>query len=142
MNIDLIKLCLSSSIYSFTPLFEKSILGILHKDIYLFFKYTFRFLIILIINLYKGRNFFNSNTFNKLDNVKYYLLGASIIAFTSQHLYLDVLKNNDITYIEPIGNVLINIFAVIIGVLFMKESINYKQILGLILGTFSIYFLS
>jgi len=142
MNIDLIKLCLSSSIYSLTPLFEKSILGIIHKDLYLFLKYTFRFIIILFMNVFKNNNIINSLLFEKINNIKYYLLGSAIVAFTSQHLYLDVLKNNDISYIEPIGNVLINIFSVLIGYLALKEPFNNKKILGLILGTSSIFLLA
>lgn len=142
MNIDLIKLCLSSSIYSLTPLLEKSILGILHKDLYLFLKYTFRFIIILFMNVFKNSNIINSLLFEKINNIKYYLLGSAIVAFSSQHLYLDVLKNNDISYIEPIGNVLINIFSVLIGYLALNEPFNNKKILGLILGTSSIFLLA
>ena len=137
MYSDLFKLGLSSSIYSLTPVIEKSILGILPKDIYLFFKYMIRFLVVLVKNVYEG-NIIPSILLNRVHHVKYYLIMAAIIAFSSQSIYLTVLKNNDISYIEPIGNVFINIFSILAGKVFLGETLTKKKFLGLVLGIISI----
>ena len=79
---------------------------------------------------------------NKIKTVFPYLMGATVVAFSSQYLYLDALKSMDISLVEPIGNVLINIFSVGIGVYFLKEELNGKKIMGVILGALSILLLT
>ena len=130
MKSDLFRLGLSSSIYSLTPIIEKSILGILPKDIYLFFKYMIRFVLVFFKNLYHGNiNYFT--LFSRIQHVKYYLVMAALVAFSSQSIYLTVLKNNEVSYIEPIGNVFINIFSIIVGNVFLGETITKKKLIGL-----------
>ena len=80
--------------------------------------------------------------FTNIKAVFGYLVAAAVIAFSSQFLYLDVLKTNDISFVEPVGNVLINIMSVIIGVYFLKEEINTKKICGIALGCFSLLLLA
>ena len=48
----------------------------------------------------------------------------------------------DVSYVEPIGNVLINLFTVLIGVMLLGESLTQKKILGLAFGMVSIFLLT
>ena len=142
MNLELIKLLFSSSIYSFTPLLEKTILKTLAKDVYILIKYTMRFFSLISYNFIFNRHVSIMEHVNKIKSVVPYLIAATIVAFSSQYLYLDALKSMDISLVEPIGNVLINIFSVGIGVFFLKEELNAKKVMGVALGVLSIVLLT
>jgi uncharacterized membrane protein len=142
MNFEIGKLFLSSSIYSFTPLFEKIILRTLAKDVYLLVKYTIRFFGVIGYNVVMNNNVPLIENMDKIRKVFIYLVGAAVIAFSSQYLYLDALKNMDISLVEPIGNVMINVFSVAIGALFLKEELTMKKIAGVAVGGISIALLT
>ena len=144
-NTPLAKLFISSSIYSFTPLFEKIILKTLTKDIYIFIKYTLRFVSVLGFNILNNNHgsLYSKIVFNtpKILSVLHLLVAAALVAFSSQYFYFDALKSMDISVVEPVGNVLINLFTIAIGVFFLNEKLTRKKMAGIILGVLSIYFL-
>jgi len=142
MDSNIIKLLGSSSIYSFTPLLEKIILKTLAKDVYILIKYTIRFFMLVGYNIVRNKSVPIVENITKIKSVLIYLVAAAIVAFSSQYLYLDALKHMDISLVEPIGNVLINVFSVAIGWFFLNESITYKKILGVGVGGISIYLLT
>tara|TARA_Y100000768_G_C23778264_1_gene586730 strand:+ start:343 stop:771 length:429 start_codon:yes stop_codon:yes gene_type:complete len=142
MNPSVIKLFISSALYSFTPLLEKLILKGIAKDFYLFIKYFFRFLTVIFMNAFNYKKLFSQKNLIGLKEVIVYLLIAVVLAFSSQYIYLDVLKNNDITFTESVGNVLINICSVLTGIIFLKEEITTKKIIGMLLASASLYLLT
>lgn len=142
MNLNILKLIFSSGIYSFTPLVEKIILKTLTKDIYIFIKYALRFISIIGLNIFTNKNLFFMQNIIKIKSVFIWLVVLTIISLSSQYIYFDILKKMDISLIEPISSVVINIFSVIIGVFILKESITIKKLLGVIVGSLSIFLLT
>ena len=147
----LLKLLISSGIYSLTPLLEKTIMKTLQKDVYISIKYALRFAVVVVMSivssnglskLFSSDKFSNAKHFNQIKITAPYLIMAAIVAFSSQYLYLDVLSSMDVSYVEPIGNVLINLFTVLIGVMLLGESLTQKKILGLAFGMVSIFLLT
>jgi uncharacterized membrane protein len=142
MNLNILKLIFSSSIYSFTPLVEKIILKTLTKDIYMFIKYAIRFIILIGLNIFTNKNISFMENITKIKSVFILLIGATIISLSSQYIYFDVLKHMDISLIEPISSVVINIFSVIIGIFILKETVTLKKLLGVGIGGISIFLLT
>lgn len=141
MKTDLLKLSLSSGIYSFTPLIEKIILKTLTKDVYILIKYTIRFISVVGFNLFSNTLSIKENL-TKIKSVLILLIIAAGIAFSSQYLYFDVLKNMDVSLIEPIGSIIINICSLIVGWYFLGEHLTFKKMLGVGIGGISIFLLT
>ena len=142
MDINILKLIFSSMFYSFTPLFEKNILNTLTKDVYILIKYTFRFISIIFLNIVKNKNISVMEHIIKIKEVFLWLVGLTVISLGSQYIYFDILKELDLSIIEPIGSVIINICSILIGAFFLKEAITIKKILGIIIGAISIFLLT
>jgi len=94
------------------------------------------------MNAFNYKKLFSQKNLIGLKEVIVYLLIAVVLAFSSQYIYLDVLKNNDITFTESVGNVLINICSVLTGIIFLKEEITTKKIIGMLLASASLYLLT
>ena len=64
------------------------------------------------------------------------------IAFFNYILFLNLIKQNDISYLVPLNQLFVILFSSIIGILFLKESITTSKIIGIMLGCTSIYMIN
>ena len=67
--------------------------------------------------------------------VKFHLSSVSLVGILcygcSFLLWLNIIKNNELTYIFPIANGLVSILTVVVGVVILHESINTAQFIGI-----------
>ena len=132
------KLLISSSVYSLTPILDKYILQNINTQLFILLKYIVR---VGLIILTSKIGLFEPKVFTGLKKSGFYLVLLAGVSLFSQNLYYDVLKDSQVSIIEPLGNIFITIFTVIGGVLFFKEQLNRSKIIGLVLSCVSIYLL-
>ena len=142
MSFVFYKLLFSSSIYSLLPLIDKKILNLITKDTYMFLKYTFRFLVILSSNIFLKGHFPANEYIKGIKKTFIFLILSAMVSLVSQYFYYDVLKTNDLTYVLPVSDVLITLCTMLTGILFLKEKMTKRKIIGTLIALFGVYIIN
>lgn len=75
------------------------------------------------------------------DNYKW-LLGAGIIFMVLIFTYINVIRSNNVSHVGPLIKIIEIILFVIAGMVLFDEKLEWKHIIGLVLGCVSIVLLS
>ena len=84
----------------------------------------------------------NTKDINGIKKMGIVFLLIQFIAFFNYILFLNLIKQNDISYLVPLNQLFVILFSSIIGILFLKESITTSKIIGIMLGCTSIYMIN
>ena len=72
--------------------------------------------------------------------IKIFLI--QVIAFLNYLLFLNLIDKNDISYLVPLNQLFVILFSSGIGILFLNEKITTMKIIGIVLGSISIYMIN
>ena len=72
--------------------------------------------------------------------VKFFII--QVFAFLNYLLFLNLIDKNEISYLVPLNQLFVILFSSGIGILFLNEKITTMKIIGIVLGSISIYMIN
>ena len=130
--------------WTLNPFMKKKASLNLSSDEYLIFNHTLCsiLLVIYLIYLIKYKKC-SVKCLNKLTNKEmiFSVFGA-ITSILSSLVLINLVQNNDISFIIPQIQPIVIVFTVLCGYLFFEENINYTTIVGILMITSGLYIIN
>ena len=102
--------------------------------------YTFLFLAIWY--MIQPKTIINEKDYQGIKKMGIKFLIIQVFAFLNYVLFLNLIDKNEISYLVPLNQLFVILFSSAIGMLFLNEKITIMKIMGILLGSISIYMIN
>ena len=142
MNFPFIYFLIEGTLYSIGAIIRKTLVNQFTVPNYIITNFLFRVVIMIPYIIYYWVEFTSTKNMDLIYKNSHVFGMLAILTLIGGIIYMYIIKNTPISYAIPMSFMISNILITVLGITYLGEKTTYLRIIGLLMGTGSLFLLA